>query len=172
MSTLVVYESMYGNTRQLAEAIAGELTGARAVPVWGMSGADVAAADTVIIGGPTHAFGMSRPATRVQADVAARRTAGLICEAPVDADGLREWLAHADLTGKRVAVFDTRVRTPLPHAARQILRAARRAGGDLVAPAESFLVSKANVLHSAELDRARRWAQSLPSVRSGQDVGP
>jgi hypothetical protein len=75
VSVLVVFESMFGNTAQIAEAVAGGLAGA------GAPGVAVVAVDEtprkppddvdlVVVGGPTHAFGMTRPRTRQ--DAAAR----------------------------------------------------------------------------------------------------
>ena len=67
MHTLVVYESMYGNTRAIAKAI-GE--GARSsgdvtvIPAGDSTAELVAWADLVIVGGPTHARGLSTEASR------------------------------------------------------------------------------------------------------------
>ena len=64
MTALVVFESMFGNTKVIADAVAEGL--ARHLPVRQV---EVGAAPTVIggevellvVGGPTHAFGLSRP---------------------------------------------------------------------------------------------------------------
>ena len=61
MKTLVIYESMYGNTRQIAEAIADTIEDACAVPVRAVDDGELSRAARVVVGGPTHAFGMSRP---------------------------------------------------------------------------------------------------------------
>jgi len=165
MSTLVVYASMYGNTRQLAEAIAGEIPGARVIAVGSVSDADLAAADRVIVGAPTHAFGMSRPSTRAQAEVALRTAPELALEPDALGTGVREWLHRVDLAGKQFAVFDTRAMpAPLPHAAPRIHALARDAGGAPLARAESFRVTRQNTLRPGELDRARAWGRQLASV--------
>ena len=70
MRALVVYESMYGNTHQIAEAIARGLRSAYAVQVVSVASAPdehVGRYDLVVVGGPTHARGMSRPDTRQSA---------------------------------------------------------------------------------------------------------
>jgi hypothetical protein len=63
MHALVVYESMFGDTEQVAHAIA-EGVGTRAVVrVVAIGDAPTPVPDTVdlvVVGGPTHAFGMSR----------------------------------------------------------------------------------------------------------------
>jgi menaquinone-dependent protoporphyrinogen IX oxidase len=67
MRALVVYESMYGNTHRIAEAIARGLRPAYAVRVVSVAGAryeHVGRYDLIVVGGPTHAHGMSRPDTR------------------------------------------------------------------------------------------------------------
>ena len=67
MKALVVYESMYGNTRSVAEAIVEglcETAEPRLVPVSEAKAAVHEGADLLVVGGPTHAHGMSRPSTR------------------------------------------------------------------------------------------------------------
>jgi hypothetical protein len=168
MTALVVHESHWGNTRQVAQAIADGLADSDAGPVQVV---DVAAApsplpdgvDLVVLGGPTHAFSMSRPATRRDAH---DRGAEPGHEGP----GIREWLATLP-TGDSscaVATFDTR--------AEQVRRlpgsAARAAGrfvsrhrlGTMVAT-ESFYVTDApGPLVDGELERARAWGRALASL--------
>ena len=70
MRALIVYESMYGNTRRMAEAIAEGLEAAMPTRVLPVASADydaLAGADLLLVGGPTHAHGMSHPATRAEA---------------------------------------------------------------------------------------------------------
>ena len=63
MRAVIVYESMYGNTRAVAETVAAELGGS-AVSVADASADDLAGADLLVVGAPTHAWNMSRPSTR------------------------------------------------------------------------------------------------------------
>ena len=89
MTALVVFESMFGNTKLIADAVAEGL--ARHLPV---EQVEVGTAPTVIggevellvVGGPTHAFGLSRSGTRQSA--AQQAEDGLVS----DGIGLREWL--------------------------------------------------------------------------------
>ena len=70
MKAVVVYESMFGNTRQIAEAIAAglaESADVAAVEVSEATAEAAEAADLLVAGGPTHAFSMSRPSTRSDA---------------------------------------------------------------------------------------------------------
>ncbi|MFL6114535.1 MAG: flavodoxin family protein [Catenulispora sp.] len=64
MRALVVYESMYGNTRAVAEAVASGLRPAyetEVKPAVDIGAADVDRADLLVVGGPTHVHGLPRP---------------------------------------------------------------------------------------------------------------
>jgi hypothetical protein len=161
MRALVVYESMFGNSAKVAELIAaglaerGEvtLTDVRESPAPG-------GFDLLVLGGPTHAFGMSRPATR--ADAARQGT----IRPGAQSAGIREFLDGApSLAGVRVTAFDTRMNTaflPSGSAARKALRRLRGLGGRQIAEPESFRVTSAQgPLAPGEADRARRWGATL-----------
>jgi len=76
MRTLVVYESMDGNTHSIAEAIAEGLRShgeAQVVSTGGVTDALLGSADLLVAGGPTHVHGMARETTRTGArDTAAK----------------------------------------------------------------------------------------------------
>lgn len=79
MRALVVYESMYGNTHQVAYAVGAGLGTAfevRIVPVSEASPAVLADADLVVVGGPTHLHSMSRASTRKAIEPSQSRTSG------------------------------------------------------------------------------------------------
>jgi hypothetical protein len=110
MRAFVVYESMYGNTQHVAEALAGGLAESgfdvRTTEV-GAAPTTFAGVDLVVAGGPTHAFSMSRASTR---EDAATKTDTPIVSAGI---GLREWIESLEpADGVAVATFDTRVRHP------------------------------------------------------------
>jgi hypothetical protein len=165
MRTLVVYESMFGNTQAIAKAIADGLSGGGPVELVEVGAAPTRLDDDIallIVGGPTHAFGMSRPATRQDATKQAR-------EQPVSSGiGLREWLAALrGAAGVAAATFDTRISRPrLPgSAARAAAKRLRRHGCRIVAPAASFYVDGTlGPLLDGELTRARRWGERLASA--------
>jgi hypothetical protein len=165
MQALVVVESVFGNTRKIAEAVAeglGQRAGARVVDV-----AEAARTpglldgiDLLVVGGPTHAFGMTRATTRRSA---AEQAGGGAVAAET---GLREWLAALPATapGLRAAAFDTRTDRPrLPgSAAAGAARRLRRLGAELVARPESFRVTgTAGPLLPEETERARVWGHNL-----------
>lgn len=164
MRALVVYESMYGNTRRIAEAVAAELGGI-AIAVRDATSERLADADLVVIGGPTHAWNMSRPSTRkAAADGAAKPGSGLTLEPEATGIGVREWLGDHAGALPAAAAFDTRIAMPsivTGRASRKIAKRLRAANVKVVAPPESFLVTKGNRLAPNQLDHARAWAGKL-----------
>ncbi|HMT49888.1 MAG TPA: hypothetical protein PKC36_07055 [Dietzia sp.] len=111
--------------------------------------------DLLVVGAPTHAFGLSREGTREDAH---RRGGGLITS------GVREWLDAAGRASLDGATFDTHVRHPdLPgHAGRKIARRPRKFGCRLAADPETFYVDGyEGPLLPGELDRAREWGARL-----------
>jgi Flavodoxin domain len=169
MQTLVVYESMYGNTHQVADAIAAGLRAAgevRVVAVRDVADDLVAWADMVIVGGPTHAHGMTRHSTRQNAaDRAAARDSALTLDPSAGDPGVREWLDRiGPVHGKRAAAFDTRVGGPAlvtGAASGAIARKLRSRGFDVVVKPQSFLVDRSSRLVAGEADRATAWAADL-----------
>src|SRR5579859_2306844 len=145
MRALVIYESMFGNTRQVAENIADGLSGrwqVAVIPVAEATPAIVTAADLLIVGGPTHMHGLPTAVTRRgAADAADKDGSGLVLEPGATGPGLREWPAAAGLAGtagqgKLAAAFDTRMSGPAAltgRASRGIARILTRHGWRLVA---------------------------------------
>ena len=163
MTTLVVFETMYGRTRDVAQSVAigCESGGAvSAVEVTELVAGDAQGAlpdgvALLVVGGPTHAFGMTRPNTRRDAAKYG---------ATVSRTGVREWLETLALPpGLPVAAFCTKLDSPLSgSAARSIGQRLRRLGGRLVVPPKDFYVRGTQpVLLDGELDRARAWGASL-----------
>ena len=175
MRAVVVYESMYGNTHLIADAIGTGLAqgfDVMVVPVAEADKAVVADADLVVVGGPTHVHGMSRSSTRKGAvDAAAKAEGELTAEPGADGPGLREWL---DALGKcrphaKAAAFDTRFAAPAAftgRASKGVSRELRHHGFELVTEPESFIVTKVNHLVAEEGDRARTWGSRLAVIAS------
>jgi hypothetical protein len=173
LEAVVVHESMYGNTRAIAEAIVEGLSThlrARAVPVAQADALDLRQVDLLVVGGPTHAWTMSRPGTRRSAvEQAAKPDSGLVLEPAAAGNGVREWLASLRQVPARAAAFDTRMRAPLGlsgSAARAIDKILRRRGALRAARPEPFHVTKQNTLIDGELARARDWGARLASPRT------
>lgn len=147
MNALVLYESKFGNTEKVAEAIAIALQ--ESLPTRLAAVGDIEdcaealrALDVLVVGGPTHRHGIS----------------------PI----LRETLACLDgraLDGIRVATFDTRLHGPrlaTGSAAVRLARLLRHHGAWIVVPPASFLVEGGEgPLDPGELAHARAWAHEV-----------
>ncbi|MGW6914211.1 flavodoxin family protein [Kitasatospora sp. NPDC054939] len=176
MHAVIVYESMYGNTREIAEAVAEGVHASDpaaevdCLPV-AEAGADVTrSADLLVVGGPTHMRGMSSGLSRRMAASAEARKEGH--EAAADearetaaGPGLRTWFHHLPESGAgtHAAAFDTRgAGTGSGGAAPGIARRLAHHRYDVVAEPEGFVVEGADgPLRDGELDRARAWGARL-----------
>jgi Flavodoxin len=165
---VVIYESIYGNTRAVAEAIAEGLAPLGGVEVRSVhdtddSGAD--AADLLVVGGPTHMHGMTSSFSRKAAVQAGEEDGAEIEPGAGDGRGLRQWLGERSGNGRKAAAFDTRIdRSPAltGAASRSIARRLHGGGFELVADRESFFVEDSEgPLAEGELERARDWGARL-----------
>jgi hypothetical protein len=179
MRALIVYESMYGNTHTIAEAIARGLEPGNEVTVVSVAGATpelLEGADLVVAGGPTHAHGMSRAATRKSAVDQTRKHDGQpALDADAEGPGLRDWFGSLDRMNGMAAAFDTRLAGPAMFtgsAAKGIAKLLERHGFTLIAEAESFLVTSDNKLRPSEEDRAQQWGQALAAKLPVTQVRP
>ncbi|GAA2030056.1 flavodoxin family protein [Agromyces tropicus] len=167
MRALVVYETIWGNTGALAQAVAEGLRGSA-----GVDRVDVVAAsdapsaidpevDLLVVAGPTHAFSMSTASTRESA-----RTQGATA---IPSRGIREWIDGLAVPSSAVAVatFDTRtVRPRLPgSAARKAMRALVAKGFRPVEAPHTFGVhGYTGPLADGELERAHEWGATLTDM--------
>ncbi|GAB3744080.1 flavodoxin family protein [Amycolatopsis oliviviridis] len=163
MRAMVVYESMFGNTEQVAKAVGAGLAPYAEVSVVNVDDVeDVTETDLLVVGGPTHVHGMSWPSSRTEA---ARQAMDDVRSGT----GLREWLGALNRKsgGRPVATFDTRLEKPrwlTGSAAVGAERRLRRLGFGPLVPPESFFVEmdeQRTVLRAGELDRAREWGAAL-----------
>lgn len=171
VTVLVVYESMFGATRAVAEAIA---EGASEVATVQLRRADavqpeeIAAADVLVVGAPTHAHSLPRPESRKTAEEWGRDEAkGLHFEADPSGDGVRELLKTLPPTKAVTAAFDTRADMPeifAGSAARGIAKRLAKQGLTPVTRPQSFLVDKAGALLDGELEHAWHLGHSIASA--------
>src|SRR5262245_43875941 len=103
MNALVVYESMYGNTAAVGDAIAASLRSegleVEAGLVAKIDPDETADVDVLVVGGPTHVHGMSRSSTRKTAVEDEKNTFPDRIVEP----GLRDWLEHLPPGAGRLA---------------------------------------------------------------------
>jgi hypothetical protein len=166
MDALVVFESMFGNTEAIARAVGEGLSlrlDTEVVEVGTAPNVIGGNLGLLVVGGPTHAFGMSRPGTR---RTAAQQAGPRLVSKGI---GLREWLADLRVASAPGAVcaFDTRIFKPrVPgSAARAAAKRLRGLGLPEVAAAESFYVLGTDgPLLEGELGRARSWGEQLGSA--------
>lgn len=175
MRVIVAFESMYGNTHQIATAIASGFDPTDEVSVLPVSEIDRgSAADVLVVGMPTHAHGLPRPSSRRAAIESAHSPNGdLTVDAAANSTGVREWLPTVtNKVASHVAAFDTRFRAPswlAGHPARRVLRHLTSTGAQRLAPAESFYVDKHEQLRPGELERAKSWGSALREIAVHSD---
>ncbi|GAA2121751.1 flavodoxin family protein [Nocardioides bigeumensis] len=161
---LVVYESMFGNTERVAQAVADGLRESGFEVdvhnvVWAPERLRLGY-DLVVLGAPTHAFSLSRHSTRADA---------VKQGAPSERTriGMRDWLLDLSWDGSppAVAVFDTRA-TKVRHlrwaADRAMISLLRRRGLRPHGSPGVFLVTDVKgPLEPDEITRATTWARTL-----------
>lgn len=171
MRAVVVHESLFGNTRRVAEAVATALQAAYEVTL--LRTVDVrpehlAGTDLLVLGAPTHGHGLPKRGTREQT-----RRQGVAAEL-IEGRGMRDILEMLPAgSGALAAAFDTRLRWPVwlsGQASRTIARALVARGYRLVAERQSFVVAGTEgPLRVGELRRAGAWGAEL--VRRAAAMG-
>ena len=154
MKTLVVYDSAYGNTEKVAQAMA-ETLGCEARRVTEVQPAQLKGLDALIVGSPTQKFQPLKPVK----------------------DFLKE-IPAGKLNGVRVAAFDTRIALEdtnsailnffvklFGYAAEPIGKRLTKKGGDLAMPPEGFYVAGTEgPLKEDELERAAAWVKQIEAT--------
>jgi flavodoxin I len=152
MKAFIIYDSMYGNTEKIAQAIGNGLTGeVKVVRVGEANPSELKTCDLLIVGSPVHG-GRATP----------------------EIDAFIKQLPANSLEGKSVAAFDTRFESEakgvglrilmsvIRFAAERIAKALVKKGGTLIAEPEGFIVeNKEGPLKQGELERATSWAKQL-----------
>ncbi|HEY9291598.1 MAG TPA: hypothetical protein VIP98_10010 [Microlunatus sp.] len=157
---LIVVESEFGNTRQIAEAIAepfgdrAEVIEVDSAPTTLPEGVEL-----LIVGGPTHAFGLSSTSTRADA----ARQGGSVT------GGIRDWLVILrPRAGCRFATFDTK-HSSMKHvpgsAAKKAAKLLIHKGFEAADhPHDFFVGGTSGPLLDEEVDHARQWGEHLASL--------
>ena len=144
MKTLVVYDSLYGNTERIAKAIGDALTGeVKVLSVGEVNPSELKSFDLLFVGSPTHGGRASPPMREFLDKVQAR-----------------------GLDGINVAAFDTRHTSKLTvifgYAAGRIAKSLKKKGGSLVLSPQAFYVEGTEgPLKEGELERAAAWAKEI-----------
>jgi flavodoxin len=148
MKTLVVYDSLYGHTEKIAQAVAQavgeESSGEVALQQVGdASASELEDHDLLIVGAPTHGANPSE-----------------------DMQAFLDQIPPGALEGVNVAGFDTRMTNRLIRlfgfAAPKIAKALQSKGGTLVGSPGGFWVTGGKgPLREGEIERAAAWAKGL-----------
>lgn len=156
MKSLIVIETCFGNTEQIAHAIADGLRsrGAETEIIRASEKTHPKKIDLLLVGSPTHSMGLPKVATRQQARVKGGN--------PGDS-GVAEWLASLpNLNGQRVAAFATVTGGFFSgSASKAIEKHLRKLGATIVAREDFTVRGTEGPLVNGELDRAKAWGTSL-----------
>ena len=159
MKTLIVYDSVFGNTEQIAQAISNSLSSKEHVETLRVNNVKIekiTGLDLLIVGSPTRGFRPTKAITN-----------------------FLKRISTNDLKGVKVAAFDTRfslsdiessvLRTIVKmggYAAKSIANRLKKNGGNLTVPPEGFLVTgEEGPLKEGELERASDWAKIATKVQ-------
>ena len=174
MKTVIIYESTYGNTRQVADEMATVLRRAGEVTLVAAAEADaesVEGANLVIVGGPNSNDSTSSPTTRHSAYEAGGMTPTLTLERDPEATAIRDWFHSVEhVSGVAAAAFDTRIDahpTQADRASTSISRNLRAHGFHEVVRPRSFLVNhESDFVTDRDGHATRRANQILDALRS------
>ncbi|MDX9954369.1 MAG: flavodoxin family protein [Anaerolineae bacterium] len=153
MKALVIYDSVFGNTEKIAQAI-GTSLGAQVLRVGDVKPEHLNGLTVLIVGSPTQAF---QPLKPIKAFL--------------------KTLPSGSLKGVRVAGFDTRADVQevnsriltlfvklFGYAAEPIaVRLVKKGGTQALPPAGFFVNGKEGPLKDGELERAAAWARQIQS---------
>lgn len=167
MKTVVVYESMFGNTKTVAEEIAAGLGESGEVEIGSVD--EVAAegvrdAALIVVGGPTQSRGLARPETRRSLAAAARPKYGPVLPGRASLGG---WLDQVPSAVATAAAFDTRLGQPLliTGSAAKLVANRLQSKGYSIVGVQSFIVrGTGGPLADGERERARAWGRELAAL--------
>jgi hypothetical protein len=176
MKITIVYESMFGNTHEVAQAIsdgareAQPNTDVECVAVAEAGPELIKSTDLLVVGGPTHIRGMTSGFSRKmgvsgEEKLEAQGEPAHEMEEDAEGPGVREWFDGLPKVegGGNAAAFDTRLPSPMAGgAARGIARRLRKHGYHLVSDPEGFVVDDSyGPLRAGEIERAKQWGAQL-----------
>jgi len=142
MKAIVIFDSNYGNTKQIADAIAGVL-GTKSVLVSNAKSEDLTGTDLLIVGSPINAW---RPTQKVKSFLSG--------------------LKSGQLNKIKGAAFDTRVKSIISgNAAKKISKSLEQLGATIIMPPQAFYVKgNEGPLLEGEIEKAKDWAKKIQSL--------
>lgn len=165
MKSLVVYESLWGNTAAIARAVAeGIGPDARAASTTEASALLADGVDLLVVGAPLLGFNLPTDSM-----VSTIRNDAKHRQHPPDTTqpSMTTWLTSVPAGPCGCATFETRIWWSPGSAAKKIARKLAEAGYVQVADPERFIVDGTyGPLRSGEIERARAWGTHLASQAS------
>jgi Flavodoxin len=165
VNIVIVYESMFGNTKAIGEGIAEGLREGAEVrfgSVDELSTADARDASLIVAGGPTHAHGMARRnAHQSVAKMDPHHKYGPVLPGR---ESLRGWLDRLPEGRTAAAAFDTRFDKPkwlTGSAAKKIARRLHAKGYPIIGTQSFFVETTGGPLADGERQRAVAWGRGL-----------
>jgi Flavodoxin len=165
MKIVVVYESMFGNTKTVGQGIAEGLREAGEVTVGtvdDISPDDVRDATLIVAGGPTQNRGMAKP--NAHESVAKNGSLAKYGAVLPGRESLRGWLERLPTGPAVAAAFDTRFDKPVlltGSAAKEIARRLDSKGYEVVGSQSFFVRTTGGPLGEGEPERAVAWGREL-----------
>jgi flavodoxin len=155
MKTLIIYDSVFGNTAQVAQVIAAALQ-TPALLVSQVTTDQLRGLDVLIIGSPTRSFRPTPTIAQLLKSLPKNQLAGR----GVAAFDTRIWLETIDSAALRFVVGKG------GYAANTIAKVLIKQGGNLRVPPEGFLVTgEQGPLKEGELERAAEWARHIQNTK-------
>ncbi len=139
MKTLVIFDSNFGNTQKIAEAVAKEFE-TQAVHVSKVSIDELGGFNLIIVGSPINGW---RPSEKM--------------------GNFLKTLSSGQLKGIKAAAFDTRVKLFIHgDAAKKISKALENAGAKIIIEPQVFFVKgREGPLFDGEIEKASQWAKLI-----------
>ena len=155
MNALIIYDSVFGNTEKVTQAIGvalGSQDRVETLPVSQVSTDQLRGLDLLIVGSPTRSF-RPTPAISQLLKSLPKNHLAVVQIATFDT---RLWLETIDSSALRFIVDKG------GYAANTLANALKKKGGQLLAPPEGFLVTgEQGPLKEGELERAAEWARHM-----------
>ncbi len=164
MKAVVVYELIWGNTAEVAKAIADGIgPDAQAYSTDEIRPEVAAEADLIVAGAPIQGFSLPND----------RMRAGILPDSEprpnLSGATLRAWLGQLPGGDRPFAAFDTKIRWSPGSAANVIDDEMTKAGFKMIAKPQHFVVSgKFGPVKDGELERARAWGKALAEAASAE----
>lgn len=161
MKAMVVYESLWGNTAEVAKAIAeGIGGGTKACSTAEATKESLKGVDLIVAGAPLLGFAL--PTEGIRDSI--RKNPREKSPSPPDFShpSMRSWLDELPEGHGRSASFETRIWWSPGSAAKAILKRLEKAGYTRLADPKKFIVTgRYGPLREGELEKARDWGTEI-----------